>query len=63
MNNLSLNNNYYNWNISSGDYCRSYESTERYEKKQIKKRKIEKLKKVILYMGMFFSLLILSLYA
>jgi hypothetical protein len=63
MNNLSLNNNYYNWNISSGDYYRSYESTERYEKKQIKKKKIEKLMKVILYMGVFFSLLILSIYA
>jgi hypothetical protein len=58
MNNLSINHNYYNWNISSGDYYRDYESTEHYDKKIANKKKIEKLTKVSLYMGIFFALLI-----
>jgi hypothetical protein len=58
MKNLSINHNYYNWNISSGDYYRDYESTESYDKKVANKKRIEKLTKIVLYMGMFFSLLI-----
>ena len=59
MNNLMINHNYYDWNISSGDYYRDYESTERYDKKMANKKRIEKLSKIALYMGIFFSLLII----
>jgi len=59
MKNLSINHNYYNWKISSGDYYRDYESTERYEKKVAMKKRLEKFKRIFLYMGISFTLLIL----
>ena len=61
MNNLSINHNYYNWNISSGDYYRDYESTESYDRKVTNKKRIGKLTKIAIYMGTFFSLLIILL--
>jgi hypothetical protein len=58
LNNKSINDNYYNWKISSGDYYRDYESTERYGKKLAMKRRIERFTKIFIYMGISFSILI-----
>ena len=55
----TINHNYYKWNISSGDYYRSYESTESYAKKLAMKKRIKTLTKIFIYMGVSVSILIL----
>jgi uncharacterized membrane protein len=60
MNSTTINHNYYKWNISSGDYYRDYESTEQYAKKLAMKKKIKKLTKIFITMGISYSILTLS---
>jgi hypothetical protein len=59
MNPNILNHRYYNWTIKSGDYLRDYESTEKYAKKIAMKKKISKLAKTVLYMGISISFIIM----
>jgi hypothetical protein len=62
MNSTTIDHNYYKWNISSGDYYRSYESTESYAKKIAAKKLVKRVSKICIYMSLSFSLLI-SLYS
>ena len=60
MNSTTIDHKYYQWNIKSGDYYRTYESTEEYAKKQAMKKRIDKLAKIAIYMTLSFSLLVLT---
>ena len=62
MNSKTLNHSYYQWTITSGDYYRSYESTETYDKKIAMKKRISKISKILLYMSIPYSLLILYVF-
>jgi hypothetical protein len=52
-----INNNYYHWDISKGDYYRDYESTLRYEKKLKMRKKLKGLTRIFIYMGLFVTIL------
>lgn len=56
-----MDHNYYKWTINSGDYYRSYESTESYAKKLAAKKTVRKVSKIFLYMSLSSSLLLLCL--
>jgi fatty-acid desaturase len=62
MNSKTLNHSYYKWTISSGDYYRTYESTETYDKKVAMKKRLFKLTKILLYMSLPYTLLILYVF-
>jgi hypothetical protein len=55
----TIDHNYYKWNIYSGDYYRDYDTSYTYFRKVLLKKRVIKLAKILLYMGMFFSLLVL----
>jgi hypothetical protein len=59
MSNIPKDHNYYKWTIASGDYFRSYESTETYARKLAAKKTIKRLSKILLYMGISISLLVI----
>jgi hypothetical protein len=61
MNSTSINHNYYKWTISSGDYYRDYESTQDYARKLALKKTIKRLSKIVLYMGLSFSFLVICI--
>ena len=60
MNSTTINHRYYQWNIKSGDYYRTYESTEGYAKKLAMKKRLDKLTKIVIYMSLSFSLILLT---
>jgi len=57
MNNDQINKEYYNWDISKGDYHRDYESTLRYEKKLKTRKNIKGMARIFLYIGIFVTTL------
>ncbi|MDR3666246.1 MAG: hypothetical protein P4L35_05335 [Ignavibacteriaceae bacterium] len=61
MNCTTIDHNYYKWTINSGDYYRSYESTESYAKKLAVKKAVSRISKIFLYMSLSFAILILFL--
>ena len=52
-----INNNYYHWDISKGDYYRDYESTLHYEKKLKMRKNLKGLTRIFIYMGIFVAVL------
>jgi hypothetical protein len=61
MNTSAIDHNYYKWTINSGDYYRSYESTESYARKLAAKKTVKRVSKIFLYMCLSFYLLLLCL--
>jgi hypothetical protein len=57
MENNPTNKNYYQWDISKGDYHRDYESTLRFENKLKNKKKLKRLVRIFLFLGLFVTTL------